>query len=160
VAETPFTIDRVTEPDLEELLALVRAYCEFYEVAPSDHALRALMHGLLASQGREGLQLLARGPVGEPAGFATLLFTWSTTIGARAAVMNDLYVTPRARGQGLAEALIERCKAESERHGAAELSWVTHPDNRRAQAVYDRVGALRDPWLTYRVDLPAAAGDE
>lgn len=155
-----FAIEPVNEHDLYELLVLVRAYCDFYEVTPSDRRLRAVMQGLLASNGREGLQLLARDPEGEPVGFATLLFTWSTTSAARAAVMNDLYVAPHTRGQGLAEALIDRCAKESQRHGAAKLTWITRPDNHPAQAVYDRVAALRDPWLTYRIDLPAAADPE
>lgn len=30
------TIARVTEADLPELLPLLRAYCDFYEVSPSD----------------------------------------------------------------------------------------------------------------------------
>jgi len=51
--------------------------------------------GLLAAGGRDGLQLLARDRSGHPVGFATLLFTWSTTSAARAAVMNDLYVGPQ-----------------------------------------------------------------
>ncbi len=153
--EPLFTINPVSEPDLEELLVLVRAYCDFYSVTPTDRGLRVLMLGLLAAGGREGLQLLARDPSGEPVGFATLLFTWSTTSAARAAVMNDLYIAPDARGRGLAEALIDRCQAESAHRGAAKLTWITRPDNHRAQAVYDRVGAHRDPWVNYRIDLPA-----
>lgn len=155
--EMAFTINPVGEPDLDELLVLVRAYCDFYSVAPTDRDLRALMLGLLSASGREGLQLLARDRSGEPVGFATLLFTWSTTSAARAAVMNDLYVAPHVRGKGLAEALIVRCQTESTQHGAAKLTWITRPDNRRAQAVYDRAGAHRDPWVTYRIDLAAGS---
>ena len=155
--EPSFTINPVSEPDLNELLVLVRAYCDFYSVTPTDRDLRAVMVGLLASGGRDGLQVLARDGSGDPVGFATLLFTWSTTGAARAAVMNDLYVAPDIRGHGLAEALIDRCHAESAQHGAAKLTWITRPDNHRAQAVYDRAGASRDPWVTYRMDLPAGA---
>lgn len=96
--EPSFTIKPVAEHELDELLSLVRAYCDFYAVTPTDRDLRAVMLGLLAAAGRDGLQLLARGAAGEPAGFATLLFTWSMTSAARAAVMNDLYVAPHARG--------------------------------------------------------------
>jgi len=35
-------ISRVTEADLGELLPLMRAYCDFYEVSPTDDALLAL----------------------------------------------------------------------------------------------------------------------
>ena len=63
--------------------------------------------------------------------------------------MNDLFVTESARGQGLAEALIEACRAECAGHGARRLHWQTAPDNRRAQAVYERVGADREQWVDY-----------
>ena len=42
------TVERVAEADLTELLPLMRAYCDFYEVAPSDEALLALSRALIA----------------------------------------------------------------------------------------------------------------
>jgi ribosomal protein S18 acetylase RimI-like enzyme len=63
--------------------------------------------------------------------------------------MNDLYVLERARGEGLAEALIDGCRAECARRGASRLSWQTAPQNLRAQALYDRVGATREQWVDY-----------
>jgi hypothetical protein len=57
-------ITLVDATDLPELLALVRAYCDFYQVTPSDQALVALSRALLADPQREGLQLLARDDAG------------------------------------------------------------------------------------------------
>ena len=37
--------------------------------------------------------------------------------------------------------------------GAPVLSWMTAPDNHRAQAVYERVGATGDTWLEYELEL-------
>ncbi len=61
--------------------------------------------------------------------------------------MNDLFVAPEARGSGLAEALIEACRKECRRHGAAKLAWQTAPGNERARKVYERVGSTREHWL-------------
>jgi hypothetical protein len=41
------TITRVGDSDLDELIPLIRGYCDFYEVAPGDAALRALALTLL-----------------------------------------------------------------------------------------------------------------
>jgi GNAT superfamily N-acetyltransferase len=82
-------------------------------------------------------------------GFATLYWSWETTSAERIGVMNDLFVAESARGQGLAEHPIETCRIECARHRARRLSWQTAPDNRRAQAVYDRVGATREQWIDY-----------
>src|SRR5579884_1503623 len=130
-----FTIDRVKRPDLADLLGLVRAYCDFYEVAPTDADLIAVSEALLDDPEHEGLQLLARGPEGRPAGFATLYWSWSTTDGCRIGIMNDLFVAPSARGHGLAENLIDACRRECATRGARRLSWQTAPENLRAQAV-------------------------
>jgi len=142
------TIERVTETDLTELLPLMRAYCDFYEVAPSDDELMALSRALLADPEREGIQLLARDE-GRAVGFATIFWSWATTSAERIGVMNDLFVAPEARGTGLAAALIEACRAECAARGAGKLTWQTAPDNAAAIKVYDRVGAIREQWVDY-----------
>ena len=141
-------ITRVGERDLGELLPLMRGYCDFYEVAPSDEALLALSRALISDPEREGVQLLARND-GRAVGFATIFWSWATTSAERIGVMNDLFVAPEARGTGVAEALIEACRAECTTRGAGKLTWQTAPDNAAAIKVYDRVGATRDQWLDY-----------
>jgi GNAT superfamily N-acetyltransferase len=145
-------ISVVGESDLDDLLPLVRGYCDFYKVSPSDEDLLALSRALIADPEREGLQLLARNDDGQPIGFATLYWTWSTTDAARLGVMNDLFVTDAARGTGAAEALIEACRQACARRGAKRLSWQTAPDNARAQKVYERVGGNREQWVDYWLD--------
>ena len=145
-------ITRVSEADLGDLLPLLRAYCDFYEVSPSDDELLALSRALIADPDREGVQLIARAG-GEAVGFATIYWSWATTIASRIGVMNDLYVAPGARGSGAADALIQACADESRRHGAAELTWQTAKDNARAQRVYDRVGATRSEWVDYSLSV-------
>jgi len=145
-------VSRVGESDLGELLPLLRAYCDFYEVSPTDEALTAVARALIADPEREGVQLLARSD-GIAVGFATLYWTWATTIAARIGVMNDLFVVPAARGTGAADALIRACADECRQHGAAELTWQTAPDNARAQGVYDRIGATRSQWVDYSLNV-------
>lgn len=146
---TAFTIQRVGPADLDEVLGLMRSYCDFYEVAPSDGDLETIIAALIDDPQREGLQLLARDSDARAVGFATIYWSWSTTDACRIGVMNDLFVDQRARGRGLADQLIDACRAECARQGARRLTWQTAPDNLRAQAVYDRVGATREQWVDY-----------
>ena len=148
------TIDVAAERDLPELLTLMRGYCDFYEVAPSDEALLAMSRALIADPAREGLQLIARDEQGTAVGFATIFWSWSTSHAARIGVMNDLFVAQGARGKGVAEQLIAACVERARSRGAAVLAWQTATDNERAKAVYDRIGARRSQWLDY--DLPVA----
>ena len=144
------TIAVAREKDLGELLPLMRAYCDFYAVAPPDEALLALSRALLADPACEGVQLLAREAEGGPAGgFAPLFWTWSTLAAGRIGVMNDLFVVPAARGGGAAAALIEACVERCRERGAVWLGWQTAKDNHRAQRLYDRLGARRAEWIDY-----------
>jgi GNAT superfamily N-acetyltransferase len=148
----------VTEDDLPELLPLMRGYCDFYEVDPSDDALLAMSRTLIADPELEGVQLMARGQDGRAVGFATIFWTWSTLSASRLGVMNDLFVAEDARGGGFADALIEACAERCRERGATSLEWKTASTNRRAQAVYERVGGSRDErWLDYSLGVAPGA---
>jgi len=155
-----WNINIVNENDLIDLLPLLRAYCEFYnqtEQIPltTDDDLMSLSRALIANPIQEGIQLIARDSKNRvPVGFATIFWSWSTLKGGRLAIMNDLYVYEQYRGQGIADILISECARQAREHGALCLTWQTSVDNKRAQTVYDRSGALKsDRWLNYFLDL-------
>jgi|SRR5947209_5876734 len=142
------SIDVVSARDLPDLLPLLRAYCDFYDSHPSDGDLLTISRALIEDPDREGVQFLAR-EGGNAAGFATLYWSWETNSGGRVGVMNDLFVVPPARGTGIGEALIAACLERCRARGARRLTWQTAPDNLRAQALYDRVAAVREQWVDY-----------
>jgi hypothetical protein len=76
----PVQIAVVGPADLAELQPLMRAYCDFCQVAPGDQTLLELSQALLADPQPEGLQLLARDDTGRAVGFATLFWTWQTAV--------------------------------------------------------------------------------
>jgi GNAT superfamily N-acetyltransferase len=145
----------VGEDDLPELLPLMRGYCAFYEVAPADAQLLAVSRALIADPDGEGLQLLARrADDGRAIAFATIFWSWSTLSASRIGVMNDLFVTEDARGSGVADALIRECVERCrQRGGVTSLQWQTAKHNRPARALYERMGAAREEWLDYSLDV-------
>jgi GNAT superfamily N-acetyltransferase len=145
-------ITAVGEADLADLLPLMRGYCDFYGVAPSDEALLAMSRALIADPGMEGVQFVARRDDGVAIGFATVFWLWSTLSASRVGLMNDLFVAPDGRGTGAADALIEACRVACRERGATKLTWQTAKDNARAQAVYERVGGTREEWVDYWLD--------
>jgi ribosomal protein S18 acetylase RimI-like enzyme len=148
------TISLAGEGDLPELLALMRGYCDFYEVRPSDERLLALSRALIADPQREGLQLLARDEHGAAVGFATLYWSWSTSHAAPLGTMNDLFVVPEARGLRVGERLIEACLERCAERGTEQMEWQTARTNTSAQALYERLGGRREDWLSYSLDVP------
>ncbi len=139
------------ESQVQRLLPLARAYCDFYHSAPPNDALLSMMRALIADPPHEGTQFLAS-DAGTDVGFATLYWSWETTISSRVGVMNDLFVVPESRGRGVSSALIDACVQRCREHGAARMIWQTAPDNVRAQAVYDHIGATRETWVDYWLD--------
>ncbi len=144
------SITTVTASDLPELMQMLRAYCDFYRVEPSDDRLLALATTLIENPD-EGVQLIARGD-GTPLGFATIYWTWQTLYASRVGVLNDLYVNAAARGSGTGRALIERGLQLCRDRGAEKLVWETAPDNATSQRLYDGIGATKSTWLSYELD--------
>ena len=145
-------VARVAETDLGELLPLMRGYSDFYEVEPSDDALLTLSRALIANPEHEGVQFIARDEDGKALGFATVYWLWSTSRAARIGLMNDLFTAPDARRRGVGEALIAACLDAVRERGAEILQWQTARDNQTAQALYERVGGIREEWYDYYLE--------
>ena len=128
--------------DLDALAPLLDAYRQFYEQAPDLARARAYL-GERMTRG-ECVVYAALGAGSEIVGF-TLLYPTFTSVGmARIFILNDLFVTPAARGTRASVALLEAAKAHARASGALRLSLRTAHDNSRAQRVYEANGWRRD----------------
>jgi GNAT superfamily N-acetyltransferase len=137
--------------EAEELLPLMRAYCDFYEASPPDEGLVEMARTVIADP-EQGVMLIARDGA-DAVGFAFLAWKWSSLNGARIGYLEDLFVSPDARGRGIADSLIETCAERCRERGAPAMEWLTATDNRRAQAVYERTGATAGTFLEYELRL-------
>jgi GNAT superfamily N-acetyltransferase len=141
------------DEDVEQILPLMLAYCDFYEVEhPDEDGLREMARALIAAPDAEGY-LLAAAEDGNVVGFAACGWKWSSLRGARIVVLEDLFVAPEVRGRRVADELIGECAEIARRHGAPVLAWYTQPTNKRAQAVYDRVGGKPEQLIEYELAL-------
>jgi len=140
-----------TEEDLGELLPLMRAYCDFYESSPTDEGVTTMARTLITDPS-QGVVFVARQD-GRAIGFATLDWKWSMLKGARIGYLEDLFVDPTARGGGTADALIQACANRCRELDMPAMEWLTAPDNRRAQKVYNRTGAESDTYVEYDLEL-------
>jgi GNAT superfamily N-acetyltransferase len=139
------------EDEVDELLPLMRAYCDFYESSPSDEGLLTMMRTLIADPS-QGAVFIARDG-GRAVGVATLDWKWSSLKGARIGYLEDLFVDPEARGRGIADSLIQVCADRCRELGMPAMEWATAPDNLRAQEVYNRTGAASETLLEYDLEL-------
>jgi GNAT superfamily N-acetyltransferase len=63
--------------------------------------------------------------------------------------LQDLYVTPEARGTGTGRALIEAVYAMADAAGTPNVYWLTQTDNSTARRLYDRLATVT-PFVKYR----------
>jgi GNAT superfamily N-acetyltransferase len=140
------------EDEAEDLLPLLRAYCEFYGADPPDEGLLTMARSL-ATKPEQGAVFVARDADGKAIGVATLDWKWSSTRGSQVGYLEDLFVDTTSRGGGVADALIGACAQRCREKGVPALLWQTATDNHRAQKVYERVGANGSTWLEYELEL-------
>ena len=97
------------------------------------------------------LGLIITGRVGdEEVAMVNLLFTVSTALGGRVALLEDLVVAPAHRGAGLGGRLLEHALAEARAAGCKRVTRLTDRDNAGAQRFYARHGFLESSMLTLR----------
>ena len=95
---------------------------------------------------------------GQPLGFALFFHNFSTWTGWRGLYLEDLYVTPEARGSGVGKALLQHLAALAVERGCTRFEWSVLDWNEKAIAFYRSVGALpMEEWTVYRVTGDALA---
>ena len=108
---------------------------EFSAPTPGVAVLTERYAALLATD--ELIVLLAGG---EPDGFAQLRFRPSVISGALDATLEELYVAPPRRGDGLGRALLEVALDVSRAAGATVIELNTGEDDVAARALYESLG--------------------
>ena len=139
--------------DVDAVAPLFDAYRQFYQ-QPSDPALsRAFIAERLARS--ESVIFLAERD-GRAVGFVQLypLFSSTAPRPRRLWLLNDLFVSPSARGGGVARALMDRARRLGEETGAAGLELATARTNTPAQRLYESLGWRHDEeFLRYELGL-------
>ncbi|WP_160151535.1 GNAT family N-acetyltransferase [Microbulbifer sp. ALW1] len=141
-------IEQVSEENLKEVLPLIRAYQEFYEVSDICDEKNFEFFLQFCRNPSTGSQFVCWKD-GRVVGFATVYFTFASSIISKVAILNDLYTVPESRGNGVGRKLIEHCRGFAEKHGAVRLQWVTAPENEAAQKLYDSMNTSKSSWYFY-----------
>ncbi|QKE64800.1 GNAT family N-acetyltransferase [Aquipseudomonas campi] len=138
--------------DLDELVGLFAGYLEFYEVPRAAGEIAKFIGARL--QRDDSTLFIARNEQGVAQGFVQLYPLFSSLSMAPAWLLNDLYVAPSARRQGVAEALMNAARAHGVATGACGLQLETAKTNLGGQALYEKLGYVRDEvFYTYWLSL-------
>jgi GNAT superfamily N-acetyltransferase len=140
----------VAVEEFEELLPLIADYQRFYEVAEIDDERNRAFFRRFIAPSEDGLLLGARGEE-RLLGYACLYWHFSSLEATECVLMNDLFVSEDARGEGVGRALIEATAEVARERGVPFVEWSTAPDNKTAQRLYDSTGAERSEWFSYEL---------
>ncbi|MFK0275882.1 GNAT family N-acetyltransferase [Ensifer sp. NPDC090286] len=91
---------------------------------------------------------------GQVVGFAICQEQLATFFRHPICYIEDLYVDPDARGQGVARAMIDDLIAHCQDKGWDRLYWYTEADNATARRLYDRYSGT-DEHVRYKVNIGA-----
>jgi ribosomal protein S18 acetylase RimI-like enzyme len=135
------TIKRAGADDLDVLVPLFDAYRQFYRQASDPAAARKF----LGERIRNNQSVIFAAFVSSAAaGFTQLYPSFSSGLMARIFVLNDLFVVPEARRNGVGVALLNAAADYGRRQGAVRLTLSTELSNATAQALYEKTGWRRD----------------
>lgn len=81
---------------------------------------------------------------GDVVGFTHHSFTHSTWEANPAIYVEDLFVDPAVRGNGVARALATNLFEVATQANAQRVHWLTQAENKTARALYDQLGELTE----------------
>ncbi|WP_417392558.1 GNAT family N-acetyltransferase [Gimesia sp.] len=145
------TIRQAVLSDLDALVPLFDSYRQFYGRPGDAAAAREFLQDRL--QHGESVLFLAS-EADTPLGFTQLYPSFSSVSLARIFILNDLFVAPAGRRQGIATQLIAAAADYARSVNAIRLSLSTEITNQTAQALYQSVGWQQDEqFLVYHLTL-------
>jgi GNAT superfamily N-acetyltransferase len=148
---TAVTVRPMRDRDFFSWLPLFVEYGDFYNSPVTDQ--KALLVWSWISEGKHDVHgLVAENADGTLVGFAHFRGFARPLAGEVGVYLDDLFVQPDARRNGIATQLIEAVGEAARARGARIVRWVTAEDNADAQKLYDQVAA-RTTWLTYDMGL-------
>ncbi len=143
--------------DVEQILDFVRRLAEYeklaHEVVATPERIRRALFG-----GQRYAECVLAEADGKPAGFALFFHTFSTFLALPGIYLEDLFVLPELRGQGVGKALLKRVAAIAVERGCGRLEWAVLDWNEPAIAFYRSLGSKpMDEWTVHRITDEALA---
>lgn len=145
------SIRLATRADVAEVLRLIRALAEYeklaHEVVATEAGLRETLFGA-----RPAAEVLLAESDGRVVGLALFFQNYSTFLGRPGLYLEDLFVEPAHRGQGVGKTLLRAVARLAVARGCGRLEWAVLDWNTPAIGFYKSLGARpMSDWTVFRV---------
>lgn len=146
-----FSLRVAAEADVEAILELIRGLADYerlsHEVTADAETLRRSLFG-----GRRVAEVVLAERGGAPVGFALFFHNFSTFLGRPGIYIEDLYVAPAHRRQGIGRGLLSFIARQAEARGCGRLEWSVLDWNEAAISFYKKLGGrMLDDWRIFRI---------
>lgn len=144
----------VREAKPSDAATIVRFIRELADYEKALHEVQATEESVRASIFGEGsvTQALIAERDGVAIGMAVWFFSYSTWQARNGLYLEDLYVTPEARGSGAGKALLRRLAQIALEAGCGRFEWSVLDWNEPSIRVYEAIGAEpQKEWIRYRL---------
>ncbi len=158
----PATIRTATAADVPIILEFIHGLADYeklsHEVVATNETLCATLFPTDPTTRPAAACILAFAATGAPAGFALYFFNYSTFLAKPGLYLEDLFVSPEFRGQGLGKALLLHLAQLANQLGCGRMEWSVLDWNQPAIDFYEALGAERKTeWTICRLTGPALA---
>ncbi|EAQ39274.2 acetyltransferase (GNAT) family [Dokdonia sp. MED134] len=136
---------RIIEANIDQLDSvthLFNKYMIFYKKPSNEPIYKAYLKERI--ENKEATVYLAIDVNNTPLGFVLNYYAFSSVSLGKTITLNDLYVQPEYRKNGIAEQLIRKTFELAKSVGAIRVDLGTAKDNYSAQKLYERIGFTRD----------------
>lgn len=141
-----------TPGDVTTILGFIRDLATFEREPDAVRATEPMLHDALFGT-RPAAEAIIAEEDGRAMGFALFFHNFSTWTGRRGLYLEDLYVTPAARGRGVGTALLRHLAGIAVARDCARFEWSVLDWNADAIAFYRQMGAFGlDEWTVQRVE--------
>jgi len=136
--------------DIPELVELLKTLFEQEtEFKPNSEAQRKALSEIIFDP-KIGIILVARDHE-IIVGMINLLFTQSTALGSKVAILEDMVVQPTSRRAGIGAQLIDFAIGEAKKEGCKRITLLTDIENTKAQLFYQRKGFVKSKMIPFRL---------
>ena len=145
------TVTPLTVGDKDQWQKLYCGYAEFYNMPMEQQTLDTVWSWIFDVDNKFYC-LIAKNSEDQALGLAHYREMPSPLRGAVVGFLDDLYVDPAFRGEGVVDVLFESLEQQAKQHGWPFVRWMTADDNYRGRSVYDKISE-KTHWLTYQMPI-------
>ena len=148
---TEIGIRPASEEDVPLILSFIKELAEYERLSHEVSATEELLRFHLFGERREAEVVIGQ-HADEPAGFALFFHNFSTFLGRPGIYLEDLYVKPAFRGNGIGRTMLVYLAGLARERDCGRLEWSVLDWNKPAIGLYRGIGAVpMDDWTVYRV---------